>query len=1032
MDATVTAVDELQAALRRRPDDHESQPPDSILGRRLDRQDGPTHAGRYALLRELGRGAIGVVYAAYHEGLDRKLAIKLLNPQRARRADLEARLRREARALAKLSHPNVVQVYDVGEFEGRVFVAMEFVDGQTLGDWMRAEHEVDEIVAMFAEAGRGLAAAHEAGVIHRDFKPDNVLVGRDNRPRVLDFGLACPIEPIAFAELSPAQPDTEGEPASFGTSLDQLLRTGELGDGERRPLPRAGRRHDPDATEDSFTPRAPGDDNERSQDGIATQTNVARPPDRDAELDDTLSKHPPAANDYDDDEDEDDVITRTGALMGTPAYMSPEQFVGRHVDAASDQFSFCVALHEALYGHRPFIGKSAMELGIATGAGEIVEAPPNSRVPLWLREVIVRGLDPAPERRFASMNELIAALACDPEVPKRRWWLGLVGAGIGVLAFAVGMLAPERASPCPTLAESAARVWTPARGAELREAFTRSELPYADATWSRVEPRLQAWAQTWGAQRVNACEATVVRHEFSPEVLTLREACLDRASRGYEALLGQLGAGAPRVIERASEATAALPDPEKCGDIDALLSAARPEGPAKDSVEQLRADLAELDMRIESADADASLPVAEDALERARELGYGPVVAEAMYIHGRLLANTDALARAIERLQDALDEAERSDADALVPKIALELVRVSLARGDAPLQARVWARRAATGLDRLGKRDLDQARALWLSGRVALVERDAQAAGAELLAAIALLDELAPIHPSKPAMLVDLSRARALEGRIEDAREALTGALAASLNAFGPVHPRVGDAHYELARFEFEQGRQAATRKLLDQAARVYVDALGRHSEQVGHVESLRARLELDAGQLDLAQTHATHAAQIYADDLATNELARAETHLILGHVALARRHVDGAIEQYREALAIQQSALPPGDPAMARTHSQLGLAYLASGEPGLAIQQLQRCVELLEADEPTLLQRARIDLGEALLARGAPDDARRAGLVFAAAFAGCEGVAAVCEAAALGAEKASAVVGDAAGELRWRERATRGRGRDE
>ncbi|PRP99623.1 serine/threonine-protein kinase [Enhygromyxa salina] len=1026
MDATVTAIDELELNVRERPGVHRSRPQDSVLGRRLDHQDGPTHVGRYALLRELGRGAIGVVYAAYHEGLDRKLAIKLLNPQRARRADLEARLRREARALAKLSHPNVVQVYDVGEFEGRVFVAMEFVDGETLGDWIRGERGIDEIVAMFAEAGRGLAAAHEAGVIHRDFKPDNVLVGRDDRPRVLDFGLACPIEPIAFAEIDRARLDTDGEAAQFGTSLDQLLRTGELGDGELRSISSARRRYAADATDDGHAPPAPGDDVELSQDAILTHSNIVLPAQRDGEFDDTLSKHPHPSERAGEDEGEDDVITRTGALMGTPAYMSPEQFVGRSVDAASDQFSFCVALHEALYGHRPFVGKSALELGIATGAGEIVEAPPHTRVPVWLREVMLRGLSPDPNHRFASMHELIAALERDREVPKRRWWPGLAVAGIGALAVAVGMLAPERASPCPTLADSAALRWTPTRSVELRDAFARSRLPYADPTWSRVEPRLQAWAQAWGAQRVNACEATVVRHEFSAEVLALREACLNRVARGYEALLGQLVAGTPRVIERAIEAAAALPDPDQCGDIDALLSTSTPDGSAADALELLRSDLAELDMRIESADADASLPLAELALERAHETGHGPVMAEAMYVHGRLLAKTGALERAITRLQDALDEAERGDADALVPEIALELVRVSLARGDPPVRARVWVRRATAGLDRLSKRDLDRARALWIAGRVALAEHDPRSAEDDLRSALALLEDLAPTHPDKPAMLMDLGRALTAAGALDDARVALTQALAASATTFGPAHPRVGDAHYELARFEFDQGRREAAGELLEQASRVYIEALGPGHRQVGRAELLRARMELQAGQLDAAGTHATHTIDIYARELAPDSLERAEPHLLLGHVAFARGRFAAASQQYSEGLAIQRAALPTGHVALADTHSKLGLAYLASGEPGLAIEQLERGVELLEAGEQGLLQRARIDLGEALLARAAPDDARRAGLAFEAAFAACEGVAEVCTAAALGAERASAKLGDDDAVKRWRERAAR------
>ncbi|MEZ4384398.1 MAG: protein kinase [Nannocystaceae bacterium] len=123
------------------------------------------------VLSALGDGAMGVVVAAYDPDLDRRIAIKLLkgsrDPEKAR-----ARLRREAQALARLNHPNVVTVYDVGVHGDRVFVAMEFVRGSTLGAWMRAESRGwGELVGVFLAAGRGLAAAHETGLVHRDFKP---------------------------------------------------------------------------------------------------------------------------------------------------------------------------------------------------------------------------------------------------------------------------------------------------------------------------------------------------------------------------------------------------------------------------------------------------------------------------------------------------------------------------------------------------------------------------------------------------------------------------------------------------------------------------------------------------------------------------------------------------------------------------------------------------------------------------------------------------------------------------------------------
>ncbi|MDC0719125.1 serine/threonine-protein kinase [Nannocystis bainbridge] len=147
--------------------------------------------GRYVVLETLGVGGTGVVYAAYDPELSRKVALKLLRSAAfARSHELRGRLMREAQALARLSHPNVVAVYDVGTFGASVFIAMELIDGVTLGAWLaQRQHPWRAVVEVFKQVGRGLAAAHAEGLIHRDFKPANVLVGRDGRVCVVDFGL---------------------------------------------------------------------------------------------------------------------------------------------------------------------------------------------------------------------------------------------------------------------------------------------------------------------------------------------------------------------------------------------------------------------------------------------------------------------------------------------------------------------------------------------------------------------------------------------------------------------------------------------------------------------------------------------------------------------------------------------------------------------------------------------------------------------------------------------------------------------------
>jgi serine/threonine protein kinase len=178
--------------------------------------------GRYTIVQTLGRGGMGVVYEAYDPQLRRRIALKLVGDDAEDAAEAHARtvrLLREAQAMAQLSDPNVVSVFDAGELDGHVYIAMELVAGVTLDRW-RAAHprSIAEITAVFEQAARGLAAAHAAGLVHRDFKPQNVLVGNDGRVRVTDFGLAR--ETATDADEIPS--------SAVSLVRDALTRTGAL------------------------------------------------------------------------------------------------------------------------------------------------------------------------------------------------------------------------------------------------------------------------------------------------------------------------------------------------------------------------------------------------------------------------------------------------------------------------------------------------------------------------------------------------------------------------------------------------------------------------------------------------------------------------------------------------------------------------------------------------------------------------------------------------------------------------------------
>jgi eukaryotic-like serine/threonine-protein kinase len=1054
IDSTATEVGDLDETS---PGVGESIDAGCERGLTPDAEVGPMRLGRYVLLREIGAGAIGVVYAAYHEGLDRKLAIKVLNRQRAGRVDLEARLRREAKALAKLSHPNVVQVYDVGEHEGRVFVAMEFVEGEPLSDWMRRKHSLDEKVAMFVAAGRGLAAAHEAGVIHRDFKPDNVLVGTDGRPRVLDFGLARAVErsraprPVAAVAERPrsgplratlAQLLSTGPTSTWGRSSAAEQPDPEQTDGHGPPPLRAVPEVEQDEPEGldldetiegatnsgetltgetSFGEHSSG---EANVDLHALTTQVDHEPEHDAtpsteQFAATVMSEPGPSEVLADD----GVVTRDGALMGTPAYMSPEQFLGRRVNQASDQFSFCVALYEALYGHRPFAGKNPMELALQTQSGSVADAPPNSEVPIRLRQIVLRGLSPRPDDRFESMDALIAALEHDPSVLRRRRWLtGVAAASVVAIGATAGLLIASREPPCPSVDAVAVELWNDEHISELRDAFTGSPLPYALASWALVEARLSEWSHRWATQRVDACEATHVRHEFTAEVLDRRQACLDRGRRAFTVLLEQLGSGEATVIERAIEAAAELPEPTRCGDVETLLGGDEPPASVAGEVAELRQHLAGIQTLANTGRSQQGLAQAKRAVEQARETGYGRVVAEALFVHGRLLTEARAGGEALDTLQAALDEAERHGHDQLVPSVAIELASLSSYTHPDPVRGRLWARRALTALDRIDERGHARARGIWALGKIELVDGINAQAEDNLRQALALLDEHAADHPDRAVMLNDLGNILAAQGRHEAARETYEQALERAVESFGPGHPRVGHARFNLARLAHARGDIDEARAQLDLARQIYLAARGPGHRDVGTADLLATNIALAEQRYEEAARLARQVKAIYEVELAPDNVDRAEPDLLLGHIAFFQGQVDEALDHYRASLALQRATLPAGHIALAGTLTNIGSAHLAADDPEPAVEPLTEALALLEAGErvnPGELRLARMLLGEALARRAEAGDLRRAAPLFEAAFAAC-GEPPDCAYLALRAAQTHRGAGDHSSASRW------------
>jgi|GEM_PF-1071468 len=497
--------------------------------------DTPATIDRYRVRRRAGAGGMGVVYVAHDPDLDREVAIKML-----RRGVGAARLRREAQALARLSHPNVVAVYDVGEHDGQVFVAMALVDGLNFRQWMKSPHTSAEILAALCAAGRGIVAAHTAGLIHRDLKPDNIFVATGGDVLVGDFGLA-----------------------------------------------------------------------------------------RDA-TDDEVGATPIAIDGID--------LTQTGTVLGTPAYMAPEQADGRATEQ-SDQFSFCVMAYEALLGARPFAGNTLEAIVANVRAGKLTAVVRGRRVEAPVERALLRGLRADPTERFPTMADLLDALQ-----PRSRKWPWIAVAGViavgGAVATTLVVTRESAADPAALCTSSGAPAWNPLiRGAVSAALKSHSNTPDAVAQLGR---RLDQYATSWTAVRRDVCIEQVSARLTAVQA-TARIACLDTRKTTFEVTVASLLETSADVFATWRR-VAMIPPAVSCNSDDAMrLSSAMPEHQAlmRELATAINIDsraIAAVVVKAEKttdvpARLEVSLAQASDALDNTR-----PVEADAALERARPLA----------------------------------------------------------------------------------------------------------------------------------------------------------------------------------------------------------------------------------------------------------------------------------------------------------------------------------------------------------------------------------------------------------
>ncbi len=851
----------------------------------------PKFLGRYVVMDALGHGGMGTVFMAFDLTLDRPVALKVLHDKHT------TRLLREAQALAKLSHPNVVQVYEVGEVEGQAFVAMELVEGQTLRAWMRQNPRPSwtRCIEVFVQAGMGLASAHERGLVHRDFKPSNAIIDDKGRARVLDFGLARQVEQIE-RESSPSH--------SIRTDKMQSMRL-------------------------------------------------------------------------------DDSLTDTGAVLGTPAYMPPEQIEGLEVDARSDQFSFCVSLYEAVYGERPFEGSSMAALMVSMTHGDVRPAPKGTKVPGALRKVLLRGLARSPDQRWPSMEVLLAELR-RLATPRRRSWLalGVVG-GLGLVGVGLGMgRYAEVMDRCTGAATQLAGVWDEARKQEVRAAILGTELPYAPDTWVHVERQLDGYREDWANKYTEVCEATSVRKEQSVEVMDLRMECLEGRRGALRATVKVLGESDAPVVQKATHVASSLPALARCDDVEALRAEVPPpEDPqVAQEVEALRERLAEIVAMMIAGRYTPALEQLDPVVQRAEALAYLPLVVEATWRRGVLRSKKSDYAGSERDLNRAYMGALEHGHDQIALHAAQDLTHVVGYQQRRSEEGRQWGETALV----LAKRSGDDIEVAHSSNNLATVlsgQGDYEEARRHLERAVLIREKaLGAEHPHVATSLHSLGAVLFGQGEYEEARRHLERAVLISENVLGSEHPHVANSVNNLGAVFARQEEYEAAERCFTRALLTWEGVLGADHPQIANGLTNLGNIFVRQGEYAKAIRHFERALLILEKSSEVGSSTMANSLGNLGTAFFGQGDFDEAKRYFERALLMNEKVLGPDHPDVAMSSSNLGEVLAEQGEHEGAKRYLERALRIREKALGAghhLVAYSLVELARLALAQGQVDAAR-------------------------------------------------------
>jgi len=756
-----------------------------LTGDPLDSSGDGLKIDRYINAEVRARGGMGRVFVAYDPGLDRTVALKALPVGLLPHEPGADTPRREGMALAHIDHPNVVRVLELVEHRGLACLVLEHVDGPHLGDWLKAPRDFRDILHKFIQAGEGLAAVHRAGLVHRDFKPANAVVGPGGAVKLIDFGLAM--------------------------------------------RPETGRPDDPDD----------------------------RP--------------------------------------GTPRYMAPEQIAGHQVDARCDQFSFCVALYEALFRAHPYLSSDdtpsaeqnanafdadAEQASRATIFDQILVGTPRrpERAPPGLSPTVVaallRGLSPAPEHRFECMDPLLAELRRDPRRSRRRAFFGIAGA----LAFTAGLYAALRPERCPTPEDYARQIW-----GSMQEHVKANLTPFGDGPGKALDEAVQHLADA----QLTACKESSRGQVRDTDVL--RDGCLRLRESELATLLHQIQRSDQAHIAELLKNIKDLPPASSCSDVIRLRHNCENSFSAQAQFDSATALLV--------GDTERAFARANDALREAKLSGTRGSLAQAHVLLGRIAYARGDRPLALYHLTQGVHLAEHNGCLAITAEAYHWFVKLAAFDDQIPLTSAEWY----SQYHEYRTSDGDwMAQANVLNNRALLAERrhgDFPRAERLLREAIELRQPGHDKTPEQADSYLNLSSVLYNLGRFQPALDALDKADARRATAVGPNHPDHAKHMRNRGLIEMALGKEDKALRLFEDAVSQAEKGLGAGTPYLGEYYAVLALAHDRVGDFKSAVNVAERAVGVYKD-----ARQRSEALENLAQALIGDKQFDEAISKLDEA----------------------------------------------------------------------------------------------------------------------------------